>query len=105
MIDGRLVPNAGAVAAVADQLGALYQKAAGIARALAAIMHDGAVGAAAALLQHVAADDRMVPVRQIDVVVRVAAAIDQPRSEEHTSELQSLMRISYAVFCLTKKYN
>src|SRR3546814_3353234 len=26
-----------------------------------------------------------------------------PRSEEHTSELQSLMRISYAVFCLTKK--
>src|SRR3546814_7109775 len=28
---------------------------------------------------------------------------DQPRSEEHTSELQSLMRISYAVFCLKKK--
>src|SRR3546814_5377317 len=27
----------------------------------------------------------------------------QPRSEEHTSELQPLMRISYAVFCLTKK--
>src|SRR3546814_8698341 len=27
------------------------------------------------------------------------------RSEEHTSELQSLMRISYAVFCLTKKIN
>src|SRR3546814_7881870 len=26
------------------------------------------------------------------------------RSEEHTSELQSLMRISYAVFCLKKKY-
>src|SRR3546814_7702404 len=31
-------------------------------------------------------------------------AQDQPdRSEEHTSELQSLMRISYAVFCLKKK--
>src|SRR3546814_4974678 len=29
-------------------------------------------------------------------------ARDLPRSEEHTSELQSLMRISYAVFCLTK---
>src|SRR3546814_8824433 len=29
--------------------------------------------------------------------------IEQHRSEEHTSELQSLMRISYAVFCLTKK--
>src|SRR3546814_2561444 len=28
-----------------------------------------------------------------------------PRSEEHTSELQSLMRISYAVFCLNKKKN
>src|SRR3546814_3827018 len=34
-----------------------------------------------------------------------AAAIDQHqgRSEEHTSDLQSLMRISYAVFCLKKK--
>src|SRR3546814_3115447 len=32
----------------------------------------------------------------------VDAALDQ-RSEEHTSELQSLMRISYAVFCLKKK--
>src|SRR3546814_2153361 len=32
--------------------------------------------------------------------------IDRVRSEEHTSELQSLMRISYAVFCLKKKkYN
>src|SRR3546814_5919494 len=30
----------------------------------------------------------------------VAMALDAPRSEEHTSELQSLMRISYAVFCL-----
>src|SRR3546814_8541101 len=28
---------------------------------------------------------------------------DEERSEEHTSELQSLMRISYAVFCLKKK--
>src|SRR3546814_5130527 len=29
--------------------------------------------------------------------------LPDPRSEEHTSELQSLMRISYAVFCLKKK--
>src|SRR3546814_5814844 len=29
--------------------------------------------------------------------------LNPPRSEEHTSELQSLMRISYAVFCLKKK--
>src|SRR3546814_6933269 len=33
----------------------------------------------------------------------VGAAGDGGRSEEHTSELQSLMRISYAVFCLKKK--
>src|SRR3546814_6649753 len=32
-----------------------------------------------------------------------SAAAAQDRSEEHTSELQSLMRISYAVFCLKKK--
>src|SRR3546814_3676045 len=32
-----------------------------------------------------------------------AARRRSPRSEEHTSELQSLMRISYAVFCLKKK--
>src|SRR3546814_8885257 len=30
--------------------------------------------------------------------------VDHLRSEEHTSELQSLMRISYAVFCLKKKH-
>src|SRR3546814_7589054 len=33
----------------------------------------------------------------------VPAALYGTRSEEHTSELQSLMRISYAVFCLKKK--
>src|SRR3546814_3739157 len=38
--------------------------------------------------------------RQIELVSRAV-----PRSEEHTSELQSLMRISYAVFCLKKKTN
>src|SRR3546814_4228865 len=47
-------------------------------------------------------------------VVQACAATDLPvpatiaepfRSEEHTSELQSLMRISYAVFCLKKKNN
>src|SRR3546814_4393071 len=35
--------------------------------------------------------------------VATALFADSPRSEEHTSELQSLMRISYAVFCLKKK--
>src|SRR3546814_2640802 len=32
-------------------------------------------------------------------------SLPESRSEEHTSELQSLMRISYAVFCLKKKNN
>src|SRR3546814_10479491 len=34
---------------------------------------------------------------------RIDSIVGQLRSEEHTSELQSLMRISYAVFCLKKK--
>src|SRR3546814_8710903 len=34
---------------------------------------------------------------------RPLSPAESPRSEEHTSELQSLMRISYAVFCLKKK--
>src|SRR3546814_6644821 len=41
--------------------------------------------------------------RQIDGRFDIAAFQESVRSEEHTSELQSLMRISYAVFCLTKK--
>src|SRR3546814_3482766 len=39
------------------------------------------------------------------VVVAIGMSIWRSRSEEHTSELQSLMRISYAVFCLKKKNN
>src|SRR3546814_7479227 len=38
-----------------------------------------------------------------DLQVPYNAGDDGGRSEEHTSELQSLMRISYAVFCLKKK--
>src|SRR3546814_6846158 len=40
------------------------------------------------------------PFQRIAMAMRV-----DDRSEEHTSELQSLMRISYAVFCLKKKNN
>src|SRR3546814_8976142 len=43
-----------------------------------------------------------------DFVAAAAASLSPaaaPRSEEHTSELQSLMRISYAVFCMKKKKN
>src|SRR3546814_3592981 len=48
-------------------------------------------------------------VQDVPAIVAVAKArgivtlMDNTRSEEHTSELQSLMRISYAVFCLKKK--
>src|SRR3546814_8880764 len=48
------------------------------------------------LLDHVAHAEEALPVQR-----RVVPAVD--RSEEHTSELQSLMRLSYAVFCLKKK--
>src|SRR3546814_5768047 len=41
----------------------------------------------------------------IDTVFAEVLPEDKVRSEEHTSELQSLMRISYAVFCLQKKKN
>src|SRR3546814_10161931 len=52
-----------------------------------------------------------LPKARIDAFAHGAALVDglavralhAPRSEEHTSELQSLMRISYAVFCLKKK--
>src|SRR3546814_4431150 len=37
------------------------------------------------------------------VIKGIGSSSDGRRSEEHTSELQSLMRISYAVFCLKKK--
>src|SRR3546814_8101812 len=49
-------------------------------------------------------DAKQVDARGLEIDPRnVAAAVG--RSEEHTSELQSLMRISYAVFCLKKKKN
>src|SRR3546814_5297257 len=43
--------------------------------------------------------------RSAGVMVSSAISRNATRSEEHTSELQSLMRISYAVFCLQKKTN
>src|SRR3546814_2803528 len=60
---------------------------------------------------HVRDQPRGVHPRQQQVeiapIAGIGAAVQPPlaadRSEEHTSELQSLMRISYAVFCLKKK--
>src|SRR3546814_7977951 len=39
----------------------------------------------------------------LEAAAQQLAMVEPDRSEEHTSELQSLMRISYAVFCLEKK--
>src|SRR3546814_9785408 len=53
-------------------------------------------------------DKGSVSLRQREIVIlRTTARLgaEYERSEEHTSELQSLMRISYAVFCLKKKKN
>src|SRR3546814_5981712 len=69
---------------------------AGDHRHLAREHHVG--GAADAVGQALTAAVEVVELRLGDAVVDV-----DRRSEEHTSELQSLMRISYAVFCLKKK--
>src|SRR3546814_6885653 len=41
--------------------------------------------------------------RPVILMLSIRLAVSDSRSEEHTSELQSLMRISYSVFCLIKK--
>src|SRR3546814_8128424 len=51
------------------------------------------------VLHHLIVVDRALGRRAVPLREMIEAA----RSEEHTSELQSLMRISYAVFCLKKK--
>src|SRR3546814_4186984 len=53
-------------------------------------------------LQQVPAGDPRLPAEAVAAAAGVGG-VGRPRSEEHTSELQSLMRISYAVFCLKKK--
>src|SRR3546814_2328750 len=71
--------------------------------------HD--ISASPRILQGTSHAERREPARgagfEDDGLLRAAfgqvAAQDGVRSEEHTSELQSLMRISYAVFCLKKK--
>src|SRR3546814_7058760 len=87
--------------------GALVEGADQPVRGLQAVVHEGlavAVGGEGGNLGIVNAVDQ-------DARQGVAVELDSPapagpgrhRSEEHTSELQSLMRISYAVFCLKTK--
>src|SRR3546814_1529631 len=56
----------------------------------------GAMGRCIAARQHLGREDLRRNIEELRWQ-------SPPRSEEHTSELQSLMRISYAVFCLKKK--
>src|SRR3546814_8144614 len=57
--------------------------------------------------QHSPAEAKADMLQEAAPLLRQLAALlldqDSPRSEEHTSELQSLMRTSYAVYCLKKK--
>src|SRR3546814_4504519 len=59
--------------------------------------------------QQLVEPDEMIHVHMgnedVSYTQQVSRAERRERSEEHTSELQSLMRISYAVFCLKKKTN
>src|SRR3546814_4343544 len=69
-------------------------------RAFVAIAELGSITRAALHLDQ----DQSVLSRRINALERECnARLFNRRSEEHTSELQSLMRISYAVFCLKKK--
>src|SRR3546814_4635304 len=55
--------------------------------------------------QRVSDDNQVVDVRRSGPLLDPVDGLTiEARSEEHTSELQSLMRISYAVFCLKKKH-
>src|SRR3546814_9467380 len=61
-------------------------------------------GARVVVLSHFGRPDgKPVPEMSLKPVAAALATALGSRSEEHTSELQSLMRISYAVFCLQKK--
>src|SRR3546814_10741427 len=51
----------------------------------------------------VAARGRLIDARTVECADGVRLRAGRVRSEEHTSELQSIIRISYAVFCLKKK--
>src|SRR3546814_10548400 len=65
----------------------------------------GCIDTTTAFVEHpeVVADRLVRAAEAVGDPARIQAGTDCGRSEEQTSELQSLMRISYAVFCLQKK--
>src|SRR3546814_5911319 len=77
-----------------------YSAAAG----MLAAGRDGAVDCEAVVVPHAQSDQAVASSTMACMrFVRRKRFMDPERSGEHTSELQSLMRISYAVFCLKKK--
>src|SRR3546814_6138594 len=60
-------------------------------------------GLAELQLGHEISDGALAAAQQVEDLPSMGLCEHCERSEEHTSELQSLMRISYAVFCLKKK--
>src|SRR3546814_5824339 len=88
--------------AAGSEIGAVHPRAARAFEEVQAILaqlehpqvrgHRADVHDVAADVEHMVADARQLGEQDAQI-----------RSEEHTSELQSLMRISYAVFCLKKK--
>src|SRR3546814_7370594 len=82
--------------------GALHEIA--YARVAREVQRDVVLRLAATNAQVARQPERAHPVHQAEVDrLGSAALVGGHRSEEHTSELQSLMRISYAVLCLKKK--
>src|SRR3546814_7814027 len=98
--DGRVV---GARGGLVGEVGAVAVGVAGVgAQVGLGVLRGGGVGHAvpfvgSSIAAHGAAESDGVDTRSVSIPSVPA------RSEEHTSDLQSLMRISYAVFCLKKK--
>src|SRR3546814_9687577 len=101
-----------------------YARSIGADRSCQGVNRDGRAGRSGAdrIHEKVCAQGKIAYVRQHDLSgstfhgawhaqagnilpLSQSGCVDIERSEEHTSELQSLMRISYAVFCLKKKKN
>src|SRR3546814_9415976 len=116
MVTGRAVPSvaavlgAGALAVVGSAV-AVAAAAVAVALVAAALREDGEMSLKRTL-RHLATTPWQVrrafspaTLAAIEAAVRACESqhAGEIRSEEHTSELQSLMRTSYAVFCLKKK--
>src|SRR3546814_8981208 len=91
----------------ADIVGVSFSSAAYVeyTRQLVEAMQRKEMGDVPVMLGGIIHPDDHAELKQIGVrgIFGAASQMHDIRSEEHTSELQSLMRISYAVFCLKKK--